>query len=304
MLEYVVHKTTLKSAILCLAKAKDWKNMSYKIVVDSCTDLPEHLKKDPRIEVIPLILQIGDYTVLDDENFDQLDYIRRVAESETCAKSACPSPDRYKRAYDCDADDVYVVTLSSKLSGSYNSAILGRDLYLEDVGQKNIHVFDSLSACCGQTNVTYKIIECAEAGLPFDEVVSKVEEYRDGMDTYFVLDSLETLRKNGRLTGMKALVATTLNIKPVCYAVEGEIAQWGQGIGMRKALIKMVDLVAERTVDSESKNLMITHVNCYERAEVVKNMILSKINFKEAIIVDAAGVATTYAGDGGIVVTC
>ena len=72
--------------------------MSYKIVVDSCTDLPEHLKKDPRIEVIPLILQIGDYTVLDDENFDQLDYIKRVAECETCAKSACPSPDRYMKA--------------------------------------------------------------------------------------------------------------------------------------------------------------------------------------------------------------
>ncbi len=278
--------------------------MSYKIVVDSCTDLPPHLRKDPRFEVIPLILQIGDYTVLDDENFDQLDYIKRVAESETVAKSACPSPDRYKRAYECDADDVYVVTLSSKLSGSYNSALIGKDIYHEEIGPKNIHIFDSLSACCGQTNIAYKIMECAEEGLPFEEVVEKVESYRDGMDTYFVLDSLETLRKNGRLTGMKALVATTLNIKPVCYAVEGTIAQWGQGIGMRKALIKMADLVAERTVDPATKNLMITHINCYERAEVVKNMILSKVNFKSALIVDGAGVATTYAGDGGIVVTC
>ena len=278
--------------------------MSYKLVVDSCTDLTEELKKDPRIEVIPLILQIGDYTTLDDENFDQLDYIKRVAESETCAKSACPSPDRYKRAYECDADDVYVVTLSSKLSGSYNSALIGRDIYLEDVGEKNIHVFDSLSACCGQTNVMLKIMEYADAGLPFEEVIKKVEEYRDHMDTYFVLDSLDTLRKNGSLTGMKAIVATTLNIKPVCYAVEGTIAQWGQGIGMRKALIKMADLAAERVVDPENKTLMITHINCYERAEVVKNLILSKVNFKNAIIVDGAGVSTTYAGDGGIVVTC
>ncbi len=278
--------------------------MSYKIVVDSCTDLPAAYRKDPRIEVIPLILQIGDFTTLDDENFDQLDYIRRVAESDTCARTACPSPERYKKAYECDADDVYVVTLSSKLSGSYNSAILGRDIYHEDVGPKNIHVFDSLSACCGQTNVTFKIIEYAEAGLPFNEVVEKVEAYRDGMDTYFVLDSLDTLRKNGRLTGMKAIVASTLNIKPVCYAVEGTIAQWGQGVGMRKALIKMADLAAQRIKDPETKTLMITHVNCYERAEVVKDMILSKVTFKDALIVDAAGVATTYAGDGGIVVTC
>ncbi len=278
--------------------------MSYKIVVDSCTDLPAAYRKDPRIEVIPLILQIGDFTTLDDENFDQLDYIRRVAESDTCARTACPSPERYKKAYECDADDVYVVTLSSKLSGSFNSAILGRDIYHEDVGPKNIHVFDSLSACCGQTNITFKIIEYAEAGLPFNEVVEKVEAYRDGMDTYFVLDSLDTLRKNGRLTGMKAIVASTLNIKPVCYAVEGTIAQWGQGVGMRKALIKMADLAAQRIKDPETKTLMITHVNCYERAEVVKDMILSKVTFKDALIVDAAGVATTYAGDGGIVVTC
>ena len=278
--------------------------MSYKIVVDSCTDLPAEYHTDKRFEIIPLILQIGDYTVLDDENFDQLDYIRRVAECETCAKSACPSPDRYKRAYECDADDIYVVTLSSKLSGSYNSAILARDIYHEDIGEKNIHVFDSLSACCGQANIAFKIMECAEAGLPFEEVVEKVEAYRDGMDTYFVLDSLDTLRKNGRLTGMKAIVASTLNIKPVCYAIEGEIAQWGQGVGMRKALIKMTDLVATRTVNPEEKRLMITHINCYERAEVVKNLILSKISFKDVIIVDGAGVATTYAGDGGIVVTC
>ncbi|WP_026660703.1 DegV family protein [Butyrivibrio sp. AC2005] len=278
--------------------------MSYKIVVDSCTDLPAEYHTDKRFEIIPLILQIGDYTVLDDENFDQLDYIRRVAECETCAKSACPSPDRYKRAYECDADDIYVVTLSSKLSGSYNSAILARDIYHEDIGEKNIHVFDSLSACCGQANIAFKIMECAEAGLPFEEVVEKVEAYRDGMDTYFVLDSLDTLRKNGRLTGMKAIVASTLNIKPVCYAIEGEIAQWGQGVGMRKALIKMTDLVAKRTVNPEEKRLMITHINCYERAEVVKNLILSKISFKDVIIVDGAGVATTYAGDGGIVVTC
>ncbi|WP_026510730.1 DegV family protein [Butyrivibrio sp. LC3010] len=278
--------------------------MSYKIVVDSCTDLPAEYHTDKRFEIIPLILQVGDYTVLDDESFDQLDYLKRVAECETCAKSACPSPDRYKKAYECDADDVYVVTLSSKLSGSYNSALLAKDLYHEDIGEKNIHVFDSLSACCGQTNIAFKIMEYAEAGLPFEEVVKKVETYRDGMDTYFVLDSLDTLRKNGRLTGMKAIVASTLNIKPVCYAIEGEIAQWSQGVGMRKALIKMAELTAKRIKNPEEKTLMITHINCYERAEVVKNLILSKVNFKDVLIVDGAGVATTYAGDGGIVVTC
>ena len=278
--------------------------MSYKIVVDSCTDLTDSLKKDGRIEVIPLILQIGDYVTLDDESFDQADFLKRTSESEVCAKTACPSPDRYKKAYMCDADDVYVVTLSSKLSGSFNSALIGKDIYLEEEGAKNIHVFDSLSASCGQTNIVLKIMEYANAGLPFDEVVSKVEEYRDGMDTYFVLDSLETLRKNGRLTGIKALVAGNLNIKPVCYAVDGAIAQWGQGIGLKKAIFRMTELVAKRVIDPENKTVIITHINCYERAEVVKNMILSNVPFANAFIVNGAGVSTTYAGDGGIIVAC
>ena len=278
--------------------------MSFKIVVDSCCDLPADLKKDSRIQVVPLILQIDDHVIVDDETFDQADYLAKVAASENCAKTACPSPELYMEAYDCDADDIYVVTLSSKLSGSYNSALLGKNLYHEERGEKNIYIADSLSACCGETQIALKAIELAESGLSFEEVVEKLEVFRDEMNTYFVLDSLETLRKNGRLTGMKALVATTLNIKPVCCGIRGEIVQRSQGIGIRKALVKMTELVKIEVKNPEEKHLMITHVNCYERACVVRDMILKNVPFKDSIIVDAAGVATTYAGDGGIVVTC
>ena len=277
--------------------------MSYKIVVDSCCDLPVEYRKNPKFEVVPLILEIDGNVIVDDDTFDQADYLAKVAASENCAKTACPSPELYMNAYDCDADDVYVVTLSSKLSGSYNSALLGKDLFHEEKGDKNIHIIDSLSACCGEANIALKAMELAESGLSFNEVVIGVEKYRDEMATYFVLDSLDTLRKNGRLTGMKALVATTLNIKPVCIGAKGEIMQKSQGIGIRKALVKMTDIVASEIENPEEKRLMITHVNCYERACVVRDLILKKVPFKEALIVDAAGVATTYAGDGGIVVT-
>ena len=277
--------------------------MSYKIVVDSCCDLPVEYRKNPKFEVVPLILEIDGNVIVDDDTFNQADYLARVAASENCAKTACPSPELYMNAYDCDADDVYVVTLSSKLSGSYNSALLGKDLFHEEKGDKNIHIIDSLSACCGEANIALKAMELAESGLPFNEIVIEVEKYRDEMATYFVLDSLDTLRKNGRLTGMKALVATTLNIKPVCIGAKGEIMQKSQGIGIRKALVKMTDIVASEIENPEEKRLMITHVNCYERACVVRDLILKKVPFKDAIIVDAAGVATTYAGDGGIVVT-
>lgn len=278
--------------------------MRYKIVVDSCCDLPAEYRKDPRFEVVPLILRIDNYVIVDDETFDQADYLKKVAASSDCARSACPSPELFMKAYDTEAPDVYVVTLSSPMSGSYNSALLGKNLYIEEHGEKNIHIVDSLSACCGETQIALKIMELAEEGLPFSEVVNRIEAFRDEMNTYFVLDSLETLRKNGRLRGMKALVATTLNIKPVCCGVRGEIVQRSQGVGIRKALLKMTEIVAAEIKDPENKRLFITHVNCFERASVVKDMIMNKVPFKDAVIVDAAGVATTYAGDGGIVVTC
>ena len=120
--------------------------MSYKIIVDSCGELPESYKKDEHFERVPLVLDIDGHHVVDDETFDQKDFLRRVSESPNCPKSSCPSPERYLEAYTCEADNVYAVTLSAELSGSYNSAELGKKLYLEEKGQKNIHVFNSCSA--------------------------------------------------------------------------------------------------------------------------------------------------------------
>ena len=278
--------------------------MSYKIVVDSCCDLPEEYRKDPRFEVVPLGLEVGDYHIMDDENFNQKEFLEKVATSDQCPKSACPSPDRYMRAYTTDAEDVYVVTLSSHLSGSYNSAILGKEIYHEELGDKNIYVADSLSAACGETQIALKAMELAESGLSFEEVIPLLETYRDKMSTYFVLDNLDTLRKNGRLSGMKAFVASTLNIKPICAGNHGDIVQRGQGVGIKKALIKMTELVVRETEHPEEKRLMISHCNCFERAMVVKDMIIAKAPFQDVIVVDTAGVASMYANDGGIVVTC
>ena len=108
--------------------------MSYKIVVDSCCELPGELLKDSRFVRIPLGLEVGDYQILDDEAFNQAEFLKKVAECPKCPKSSCPSPERFMEAYNEPVDHVYAVTLSSHLSGSYNSAKLGADLYREKYG--------------------------------------------------------------------------------------------------------------------------------------------------------------------------
>ena len=276
--------------------------MSYKIVVDSCCELPEELLQSGKFERVPLGLEVGEYQIPDDENFDQAVFLKKVAECPTCPKSSCPSPERFMEAYHVPAEHIYVVTLSSHLSGSFNSAVLGMNLYFEKYGEKKIHVVDSESASCGEAQIALKLMELEEEGLPFETIVEKIEAFRDEMNTYFVLDNLETLRKNGRLTGVKALVASTLSIKPVMGADKGTIIQRGQCIGMKKALNKMSDLIVSEVKDSVNKRLMITHCNALKRAEAVRDMILSKVQFKETIILDTAGISSMYANDGGVIV--
>lgn len=277
--------------------------MSYKIVIDSCGELLDEWKMDERFESIPLTLMVGDDSIIDDETFDQKDFLQKVAACPDCPKSACPSPERYMKAYQCDAERVYAVTLSAELSGSYNSAELGKSLYEEEYGDKKIYVFNSRSASIGETLIAMKIQECEEAGLSFEEVVEKVENYISEQNTFFVLENLETLRKNGRLSTVKALVANALKIKPVMGSTpEGTICQLDQARGMNKALIKMVDHIISKTKDSEYKTLAISHCNCEARAEVLKEAIQEKMKTARIVVLNTAGVSSMYANDGGVIV--
>ncbi len=277
--------------------------MKYKIVVDSCCELPEEYWQDSRFARVPLGLEVGEYQILDDENFNQAVFLQKVAESPLCPKSSCPSPERFMEAYHADAERIYAITLSSHLSGSYNSAMLGKDLYEEKYGAKKIHVIDSESASCGETQIALKIMEMEEQGLSFEEIVEQIEAFRSAVNTYFVLDNLETLRKNGRLSRVKAFVASTLSIKPVMAADKGEIVQRGQCVGFKKALSKMADMVVSEATNQEKRRLIITHCNALGRAELVRDMVMAKGKFKECIIMDTRGISSMYANDGGVIVT-
>ena len=277
--------------------------MSYKVVIDSCGELLDEWKQDPRFESVALTLSVDGVNIIDDETFDQADFLKRVAECPECPKSACPSPERYMRAFDCEAEHVYAVTLSAELSGSYNSAVLGKNLLQEDHPDRQIHIFNSKSASVGQTLIAMKIQECEEAGLPFEQVIETVDAYIEQQHTFFVLDNLETLRKNGRLSKVKALVASALKIKPVMGSTEeGAICQLDQARGINKALVKMAQAIVEKTADSEQKTLAISHCNCHERAILLKNALEERMPMKKIVILDTAGVSSMYANDGGVIV--
>ena len=277
--------------------------MSFHIVCDSCTDLTEEDLKKGCYTLVPLTLLVDGEEIIDDETFDQADFLAKVAASKESVKSACPAPESYMEAYS-KADDIYVVTLSAELSGSYNSAVLGKNLYEEENGTKNIHVVNSREAATTQVLIARKLNEYASQGMPFEEVVDKIEEYTTSLRTYFVLETLEVLRKNGRLSRLSATIAGALNIKPVMIGTrDGVIQKAAQARGMKKALAKMVEHMGSEGRDLTRRQFVISHCNCYERAVYVKELIKKHLHAEDVDIVDTKGVSSLYACDGGIIVS-
>lgn len=279
--------------------------MRYKIIGDSCMDMTEELRRDPHFQTIPLTLQVDEQNFVDDETFDQAAFIKAVAASPNCPRSACPSPGAFLEAYqNADADMIFVVTLSQHLSGTYNSAVMAKDMFEQKESKKKVAVIGSDSASCGETLIGLEIQRLAEQGLAFEEIERGARSFLREMKTYFVLESLEALRKNGRLTGIQAFFASALNIKPVMGADSGTIIKLNQARGIKKALDKMVEIFVSEVKNPHEKVVGIAHCNCPERAEYVKKMLERTLDFRDVRIMDTAGVSTLYASDGGIVVCC
>ena len=266
--------------------------MSYLVVIDSCGELTPDMKASGHFMSAPLTMDVDQYHFVDDETFDQKEFLRRVKESPNCPKSACPSPQFYKECFDRDFDHLYAVTLSGALSGSY----------LEEHPHKKIHVFNSKSASIGETLIGRKIAEYEEAGFSFEEVIEKVDAYIESQVTWFVLESLDTLRKNGRLSNFKAFVATALKIKPICSSTpDGEIQQVGQARGINKALVKMVEMAAEAAGRMQDNEIAVSHTNNPERGQMVLDAIRERVKAKNYFLENGRGCTSMYANDGGII---
>ena len=274
-----------------------------KIVVDSGCELPTELKNslDP-VEVAPLTLQIGDKIYIDDEKLDVEEYILAMENYSGAPKTAAPSPQSFLDRF-AGKDSVFMVTLSSKLSGTYNSAMTAKNICLEEGKAKFAHVFDSLSASVAEYLIVEKILESSRNKMANEEIVSSVNSFIGNMKTYFVLDKYDNLVKTGRVKPYIAQIASMLSIKPVCKALDGEIAMVDKARGTGKAISKLVDIVCKEGSDFENKILAISHVKALEKATKLKEEIVKRVNFKKIVILECRGLCSTYASRGGLIMS-
>ena len=277
-----------------------------KILVDSCCDTGDRLFENTKLDVAPLVITIDGVSYVDDGSVDIPSYLDAMKRSPNPARSACPSPQLYAEKMASDAEDCFVVTLSSKLSGSYNAAMVGKQLAAETAPDQRVHVFDSESACAGETYLALMLRDLIAAGKPFEEIVAAVEEKIRSLHTLFVLDSLENLVKNGRVSRAIGLIAGVLSIRLVMSDDgTGGIKQLSKARGIRGALSQMVDTVKKHTdgLAAGSQRLVLSYCNCLDRAREVQSMIRERCPaIGEIVLTPTSALSSMYAYDGGIVI--
>lgn len=274
--------------------------MVRRVIADSCADLTPEKKAWTDVRLVPLTLTVDKEDILDDENFCQKSFLEKMRRSLECPRSACPSPESYMREFE-GADEIFVVTLSKHLSGSYQSAMLAKQLYQEEHPEVKIEVVDSWSASVGESVIVLKLRSLLEK-FSFEEIAKKIAAFRDHTQTKFVLEDLNVFIKNGRLTQVQAILCNALNIKPLLAGEKGQIVKLDQARGIERTLKKLVDSVVADVKEATTRTLAIAHCNHPARAEAVKQMILSRVPFKECMIVNTGGLSTMYANEGGIIV--
>ena len=274
-----------------------------KIIVDSSCDSDDVLleREGMSLEYVPFSLMLDEEHVVDDESFVRDIFIDKMRKAKV-VKTAAPSPELYLEKMR-GAMDSFVVTISSPLSASYSNAQLAKSMYEDEGGKGKVHVFDSLSASSGPILIAMKVNELIKSKLEFDEIVVAVNEFIEGMSTYFILERYDNLVKNGRMNGYVAKVASMLNIKPVCAAVEGRTEMIDKAMGTNKAVAKIIEKIKQDTVGFEKRILAVNHVRCLEKAEWIKSEIMKCVKFKDAIVVETRGLCSTYADDGGIIIS-
>jgi len=272
------------------------------IIADSSLDINTDLKKLD-IKFVPFKLFLGDKEYIDNEGLDPIKFITDMVNFSGLPKTACPSPHDFMERFE-EKKNNFVVTISEKLSGTYNSAVLAKKLFDEKNSEGFVHVFNSKSASVGETLTALKISELMEKNYNKENLIQTVDKYIENMRTFFVSENLNNLMKNGRISKFQGAMATIFSIKPVMGTNdEGEIILYEKCRGIKKAYNTLKNIINENGGNMSEKILAISHVNNIERANYLKKLVEKDCNFKDIIIVQTGGLSSLYCDNKGIIVS-
>ncbi len=271
-----------------------------QVVTDSSCDLPEELIKKHNIRVIPLTISIDDHSYLERVEITPEVFYEKMANSSNLPKTSQPAPAAFATAFRelSDAGQVICLTISSKLSGTYQSACLGRDLAGVDAS-----VFDTLAGSLGHGLQVLRACKLGQAGCTAKEVVAELTEYRQRMKILILLNTLENIVKGGRLSKFQGALASILNIKLLLHNVEGAVELLEKVRGSKKFLRRVMETIHDFCPDMSVRDVGITDFLNPVGSEQIQQALREQ-NPPRSIITNSMGATmATYAGHGGMIIS-
>jgi len=271
------------------------------LVTDSSCDLPDDIIKRYDIHVVPLIVDIDGEFYREKADITPKEFYKKMSVSRELPKTSQPSPASFLEVFNdlSGSGQVLCITISSGLSGTYQSACLGKELSCADVT-----VFDSLGGSLGQGLQVIKAAEFAEAGHPMEEIIEVLEKYRSEMNILILLNTLDNIVKGGRLSKFEGGLAKLLDFRVLLHSDnDGKVVLQEKVRGKKKFMNEVLHEIIKRCPDMAARDVGITHFNNLEDAEFIKTKLLEKCHACNVIINDMEATMSTYAGEGGIIVS-
>ena len=270
--------------------------MTIRIVTDSACDLPQHLVDQYNISIVPLSVRFGEQEFIDRQDLTTEQFWARCDSSPMLPETAAPSPGQFEAEFRKLASEgatgIVMVALSGVLSATMQSAELAAKAV---AGHISVRVINSLSASMGQGITVLACARLAQTGATLDQVAEAGNAFAQRSKVWAALDTLENLKKGGRIGGAKAMLASALSIKPIIEVIDGKIEEGGKQRTRSKALAFLVDKVREA---GPIENLVVLQANCTDFEAFVEQ--LRSVYSGEIIVGDIGPIVGTHSGAGTI----
>jgi DegV family protein with EDD domain len=266
-----------------------------QIIIDTTAGLPKDLTGKLGMPVIPQYVIFGEKSYRDDSELDTRTFLKLLKASKQLPKTAAPSPELYKPYFQQAADKgepLVVITPSEKVSGTYNSAMTARG----DFMSADIRVIDSRTIAGNLGTISLLAHEMAQSGRTADEIEAKIRELIPRGRTYFLIDTLEYLQKGGRIGGARALIGELLQVKPILQIKDGQVAPFEQERTKKRALSKLVEIIAEQVKASSEPHLCVMHVEAQEDANALADTLSSNLKISNIPIYELPPAIVVHAG--------
>ena len=274
-----------------------------KIITDGSCDLSQEIIDKSQVDIVDVMVSFGDksYSTRSDITVEQ--FYEMMKDYSELPKTSCPSPNQFLEAFDCEQDNIIVLCLTSKLSGIYNSAILAKNMYEEEYGnKKRIEIIDSTTGSIGQALLVSKVADMINEDKDMDEIINTIEKLKNELVFYGALHTLENAIKGGRINAIAGKIIGALNLKAIIHIADGLVKPIDKARGDKNSINKVIDYIKDNMDKTSKTKLAIGHANCPEKALKIKEVLENYHKFEEVHIMEVGPSMGVYTSEGAVLV--